>query len=178
MSGVSVVERDRIRIWLARWLLVLGAIGIGLACWSVIARDVWRAGIASTATACVLVAGGGLVMSAEASADRVFASLVDRAFDGAVLGGIAWAYRLDEPWTAAGAVVALCSSFLAAYVRARGASLGYGVDEGLVTRVLRYGLVSGGLITDGLGWALWVLAVVMVLASVVRASQVAKEERA
>lgn len=178
MSGVSVVERDRIRVWLVRWLLALGAVGIGLVSWSVIAGDPRRAGIASAATACALFAAGGLVTSAEAPADRVFALLVDRAFDGAVLGAIAWAYRLDDPWIAAGAVVALGASFLAAYVRARGASLGYGVDEGLVTRVLRYGLVSVGLITDGVGWALWVLAGLMVLASVVRASQVAKEERA
>ncbi len=176
MSGVSVVERDRIRVWLVRWLLAVGAVGIGLASWSVIAGDPRRAGIASGATACALIAAGSLGRSA--LTEYILGSLVDRAFDGALLGAIAWAYRVTDPWIAAGAVVALGASFLAAYVRARGASLGYGVDEGVVTRVLRYGLVGVGLITDGLGWSLWVLAALMVLASVVRASQVAKEERA
>ena len=110
--------------------------------------------------------------------ERALDSVVDRAFDGAIMAAIAWAYRASDPSVSAAALVALGTSYLATYIRARGASLGYGVDESVPTRALRYALVSVGLLTGGLAWTLWTLAAVMTLASIVRASQVAKEERA
>ncbi len=47
------------------------------------------------------------------------------------------------------ALVALCASFLSAYVRARGASLSYSVEESHITRGMRYALVCAGL---AFGW--------------------------
>jgi hypothetical protein len=77
---------------------------------------------------------------------------------------------------AAGALVALCASFLSSYVRARGAALGYSIEESHVTRGLRYGLVSMGLLF-GFDWTVWAAAAVAVLAAIVRTGQVAREER-
>ncbi len=117
-----------------------------------------------------------------APADRparpgVLLSFGDRLFDGAVLGSIAWVTRSTDPVVAAGALVALAAGFLATYIRARGGSLGYGIEEGIVTPALRYGLISAGLIGGLGGWTVWTVAVLMLLACGVRASQVAKEER-
>jgi O-antigen/teichoic acid export membrane protein len=78
---------------------------------------------------------------------------------------------------AIGAIVALCASFLSSYVRARGAALGYSLEESHVTRGLRYALVTTGLLVDGLWWAVWAAAAMSVLAAAVRTGQVAREGR-
>ena len=70
-----------------------------------------------------------------------------------------------------GQVGALAAGFLASYIRARGGSLGYGIEEGIVTPALRYGLVGLGLVA-GWRWTVWVVAILMLLACGVRASQV------
>src|SRR5262249_8585912 len=98
--------------------------------------------------------------------------------DSAVLGSIAWFSRSGSPSVAIGAIVALCASFLSSYVRARGAALGYSVEESHMARGIRYGLVSAGLLFDGLGWAVWSAAALSVLAAAVRTGQVAREARA
>jgi phosphatidylglycerophosphate synthase len=104
--------------------------------------------------------------------------LLDRGWDAAVLGTIAWLSRSGSPGVAVGAIVALCASFLSSYVRARGAALGYSVEESHVARGLRYALVTVGLLVDALGWAVWSAAALSVLAAIVRTGQVAREARA
>ncbi len=150
---------------------------VGLASWLVLAgRGRW----AGTAAA-----GAGLLLLAVAQqAHRdgspllVFLdSAADRAFDGCILSAIALAVRDVDPPAAAVAVAALVAGFLAAYVRARGRALGYGVEDSFVTRAVRYGLVAVGLAGDWLGPTMIALLVVTCLAAVVRASQVAKQER-
>ena len=79
---------------------------------------------------------------------------------------------------AAGALVALGASYLSSYVRARGAALGYTIEERHVTRGVRYALVVVGLATRTLGATVWAAAAVSILAALVRTGQVAKEERA
>jgi hypothetical protein len=76
--------------------------------------------------------------------------------------------------------VALSMSFLSAYVRARGASLAYSVEESHVTRGIRYGLVVAGMALGGgwLAWGIWLAAALSALAVLVRTSQVTREERA
>ena len=69
-----------------------------------------------------------------------------RAARPAVGRGVSWARSRGSrasarPTSASAALVALCASFLSSYVRARGASLGYTVEESHVTRGLRYALV-------------------------------------
>ncbi len=105
-------------------------------------------------------------------------SFADRAFDGAILASVAWVTRTDDPATAAGALVALAAGYLAAYIRARGAALGYLVEESAGTRAIRTGLISVALLAGWTAWAFFVVALWMLLVAMVRASQVAKEERA
>ena len=95
-----------------------------------------------------------------------------------MFGSVAWVARDPAPTVAVGALVAMCASFLSAYVRARGASLSYSVEESHVTRGVRYALVSAGLLFGWLAWTVWAAAALSFLAAVVRTSQVAREERA
>ena len=104
--------------------------------------------------------------------------LLDRAWDGLVFGTVAWVALAPTPTVAVGALVAMCASFLSAYVRARGASLSYSVEESHVTRGVRYALVTIGLLFGWLTWTVWAAAALSLLAAIVRTSQVAREERA
>jgi hypothetical protein len=136
------------------------------------------AAVAASSGVLMLVGGHRANHGAGGPVDRMLAELLDRAWDGTVLGPIAWVSFGSEPHVAAGAIVALGASFLSSYVRARGAALAYSVEESHVTRGLRYGLLSAGL---GFGWlatTVWAAAVVSILAATVRTVQVAREERA
>ncbi len=157
-------------------LCLLAAAGIGLATWQLLERERERAGWAALVAGACLVLGGVLLRSDDRRA-RVVLSFADRAFDGCILAALAWTTRSANASVAAAALVALAAGYVASYIRARGGSLGYGIEEGVVTPVLRYGLVSLALIFGWTRWAIWVVAGLMLLAAVVRASQVAKEER-
>jgi hypothetical protein len=176
---VSVSVDAQVRGRVAFVLVAIAAAGaVGVATWQMLAGRPAGAGLGGLAAGAILLAADPMMLGPGAILERTVASFVDRAYDGAILAAIAWAYRATDPWIAVGALVALGASFLASYVRARGSSLGYGVDESSITRGLRYGLIAAGLLVDGLGWALWSVALVMGLAALVRTSQVAKEERA
>ena len=110
--------------------------------------------------------------------DRMMTELFDRGWDACVLAPIVWVSFAEHPEVAVGALVALCASFLSSYVRARGAALGYSIEESHVTRGLRYALISAGLLFGWLAWTVWAAAAVAVLAASVRTGQVAREERA
>jgi hypothetical protein len=179
LAAVSVSVNAQARKRVGFVLVATTAAGaVAIATWQILAGRPIGGGLAALAAGAILLAADPMTLGPGAMFERTVASYVDRAYDGAILAAIAWAYRTTDPWIAVGALVALGASFLAAYVRARGASLGYGVDESSITRGLRYGLISAGLLVDGLGLALWTLASVMGLAALVRTSQVAKEERA
>jgi hypothetical protein len=154
----------------------LAAVGIGVATWQLLERRAETAGWAALASGAGLVLAGVLLRAGDRRA-RVVLSFSDRAFDGCLLAALAWVSRVGDRSTAAAALVALSAGFLASYIRAKGGSLGYGIEEGVVTPVLRYGVLSLALILDWLPWAIWVVAALMLLAAGVRASQVAKEER-
>lgn len=162
----------------AAWWLLLAAtaVSIGAASWFVLERRFDAAGAATAAAAVLLVAGAVSVRRGRASA-RVLDSFADRAFDGCVFGSIAWVTRHAEPTAAAAALLALGAGFLAAYVRARGESLRYRVEGSLVTRAIRYGAVSVGLLGGWLTASLSAVAAFTVLSVLVRVSQVVKEER-
>jgi hypothetical protein len=157
-------------------LCLLATVAVGIATWQLLVGERQRAGWAALAAGLCLVVGGVLLRPEDRRA-RVLLSFVDRAFDGCILAALAWTTRLTDESVAVAALVALAAGFLASYIRARGGSLGYGIEEGVVTPVLRYGLVSLALILGWESWAIWVVAVLMLLAAGVRASQVAKEER-
>jgi hypothetical protein len=155
-------------------LCVAAGLAVFLSGWLLLVHDGESAGWAALSAGIVLVAGG-IVLRPSDRLGRVLLSFGDRLFDGCLLGAVAWVTRSSDPLVAAGSLVALAGGFLASYIRARGGSLGYGIEEGIVTPALRYGLVSAGLIA-GWSWTVWGVAVLMLLASGVRASQVAKEE--
>ena len=156
-------------------LCVAACVTTLLATWLLLIREVEAAGWLALLAGSVLVAGG-VLLGPRDRLGRVLLSFADRLFDGCVLGALAWVTRSSDPWLAAGALVALAAGFLASYIRARGGSLGYGIEEGVITPAIRYGLISIGLIA-GWRWSVWAVAVLMLLASAVRASQVVKEER-
>jgi len=110
--------------------------------------------------------------------DRMLTELFDRAWDALVLAPIVWVSFDDRPEVAVGALVALCASYLSSYVRARGAALGYSVEESHVTRGIRYGVISLGLLFGWLPSMVWVAAGLSTIAAAVRTGQVAREARA
>ena len=81
-----------------------------------------------------------------------------------MLSGIAWVARDGSASVAVAAIAALSLSFVAGYIRARGAALGYSVEERHVTRGARYALVMAFLLF-GWTWAVWVVAVMSGLAA-------------
>jgi hypothetical protein len=174
---MTAAERHRAASWTARALLAVAVVAICVAGPEIVSGEPERAGLLLLAASCALVAAS-IVGEAKSPRNLLLASVTDRLFDGVALATIAWAYREGDPATAAGALAALGASFLAAYMRVRGAALGYSIEESLATRVIRYALVSVGLLAGWIRWTVWVLAGVAGLASAVRASQVAKEERA
>jgi hypothetical protein len=164
---------------LTRAALVGGAgFAVGAA-WFVVADELETAGALAGVGGALLLVGGHRANHGEGGpVDRMLTELLDRGWDAALLGSIAWLSRSASPSVAIGAIVALCASFLSSYVRARGAALGYSVEESHVARGLRYALVTTGLLIDGLGWAVWSVAALSILTAIVRTGQVAREAHA
>lgn len=171
----DAVTRTRWRA-VAPALCVSAAVAIGFATWAILDGRPETGGAWALGAAALLVAAG-LVVPKDDPMPRMLLSFVDRLFDGAILASIAWVTRVEEPAAAAGALLALAAGFLAAYVRARGAALGYLVEESAGTRAIRTGLISVALLAGWTSWTLFVVAIWMLLVALVRASQVAKEER-
>jgi hypothetical protein len=163
---------------LTRAISLAGAASISASAWLVVDRHPrFAGGFALTAAGLLLIAGHRANHGAGGHPDRMLDALLDRGWDGAILGSIAWAARGVRPAVAAAALVALGASFLSSYVRARGAALDYSVEESHVTRGVRYGLVSAGLLMARPFWPLCAAAIVSGVALLVRSSQVLKEER-
>lgn len=173
--GVSVREQVGERAAVPV-LCTVAAAAIGVATWRLIDRDPEVAGWAALAAGgCLVVAGA--VLRAEDRRARVVLSFADRAFDGCILAALAWATRSTDASVAAAAIVALAAGYLASYIRAKGGSLGYGIEEGVITPVVRYALFALALLLDWMAWAIWVVAAVNLLAAAVRSSRVARQER-
>ena len=164
---------------ITRSVLIAGGLLAGVAAWWIVAREPRLGALAAGASGAFLLIGGHRANhGAGGPTDRMLDDLLDRLWDGTVLGAIAWTERTASASTAIAALAALCLSFLSSYVRARGASLSYSVEESHVTRGVRYGLVTIGLAFGWLGWTLWLAAGLSALAALVRTTQVAREERA
>jgi len=162
---------------ITRSILSVGVLLAALAGLLVIGREPELAAVASLGSGALLLLGGHRANhGAGGPTDRMLDELLDRVWDGAVLGPMVWVAGTTDRSVAIASLAALCLSALSAYVRARGASLGYSVEESHLTRGLHYGLVVAGL-GSGLAWVLWVAVAVSALSVVVRATQVAREER-
>lgn len=164
---------------ITRSVLIVGACLAVAGSSLIVARQPHWAALAVGGSALLLLVGGHRANhGAGGPTDRMLDELLDRTWDGVIFGAIAWVARLPEPRIAVGAIVALCASFLSAYVRARGAALAYSIEESHVTRGVRYTLVAIGLAVGWLGPTVWAAALLSVLAVLVRTTQVAREERA
>lgn len=171
--------RTRARAWTTvAALCAVAAVCIGVATWAILDGRPQAGGTAALAAGMLLVVAGILASRSRDPRARMLVSFTDRAFDGCILAAIAWVERSSEPAASAGALMALAAGFLAAYVRARGSALGYLVEEGAGTRAVRVGLISVALLAGWTDWALFGVASWMLLVTLVRVSQVAKEERA
>ena len=164
---------------ITRTLLVFGGASAAVAGVLIIDRRPELAAVAAAGSAVVLLIGGHRANhGAGGPTDRMLDELMDRWWDGVVLGTIAWVAHSNDASIAIAALAALCLSALSSYVRARGAALSYSVEESHVTRGIRYGLVTAGLAFGWVHWTLWAAAALSALAALVRATQVAREERA
>jgi hypothetical protein len=127
------------------------------------------------------VAGTALFLAASepfADARTAFAGrMLDRALEACVLAPVAWVSRDGSPRVAVLALVGLGASYLASYERARGESLGYREAEGPGFRTVRAGLLVLALLTGWIEFWLWAFAAVTASAGVVRAANVARQER-
>jgi hypothetical protein len=159
-----------------RVLLTCGATLIATSAWLILDDRPRPAGLVAALAGVACTAGGRFAVWNGDGLSRLFDPILDRTFDGLILGSIAWAERAARPAVAAAALVALGASYLSSYVRARGASLGYDVQESTVTRGIRYLLIAAGLGFGWLGRTLWIAAALAVAASLIRTIQVAKEE--
>jgi hypothetical protein len=161
----------------ATFALVVAVGLVAVAAWLVLTRHVALGGAAAAGAGAALVAGAVFAHRDGRPVLRFVDSGVARAFDGCLLSAIALTSRQADAPAAGAALGALAASFLGAYVRARGVSLGYPVEESVASRAIRYGLVALGLGTKALGPTMFALLAFTVLAAGVRGSQVAKKER-
>lgn len=100
-------------------------------------------------------------VSGRASALGAFSdALGDRIADAALLGAVAWWFRVEEPRIAALAIATLGLSFLVSYVKARAESLGIACEGGLAERAERLLILAAGIGLGIMEAALWTLAVV------------------
>ncbi len=159
-------------------LVAGGGALVGVATWLVLDGRGGQAGWAAAGAGALILAGSALGRLHPRAPGQMLVSFADRAFEGCVFAAIAWEARAGDPAISAAALVALSAGFLAAYVRARGESLGYRIDESLGWRGLRYGVISLGLVTGWLAGAVYAAAALAILTALVRTSQVVKEERA
>ena len=99
----------------------------------------------------------------------------ERTGDAVVLAAVAWA-TVEEPAVSASALAALVLGYLATYVRAKAAGLGFEVEESLIARGTRIGLIVLGLAwRDALGPALWVASAVSLFSVVREAVEVGRQ---
>lgn len=162
--------------------------GVALACVAALAGAITSAWLVlgdwSGAGPVALTAGATLIAAAAATGrpgrprERVLVSIVDRAYDGAILGAVVWTARADDPAVAAAALVAFGLGSLAAYARARACGLGYDLAFLAPVSVVRVAVVGLALWLDWGAGAYVALALWQFGSAAVRVSQVWKEELA
>jgi hypothetical protein len=159
-------------------LLALGVAAAAGAAWLLLEGEGRAAGGVAALSGALLLVGPRVAGRDVSPLARFLSSAADRAFDGLVLTALAWALHAGAPRAAVLALVALGGSAFAAYARARGAGLGYAVEESALNRALRFALVAAGLLLQEVEPFLWALVVLTVLTAVVRSAMVVKGERA
>lgn len=141
-------------------LLAILLVGAGAGAGLVLMRETgWAAGA-------VGLAGGAVVgahrWAREAPRLVLLAGLAERVLDAVVLGAIAWVAVPEHFGVATAAVLALGTSYLAAYLRVRASGLGFPVVEPPLFRLARPLLVAVGLLADLLLVSLWAVSAISV----------------
>src|ERR671918_703772 len=134
--------RDRPAVGVALLAAILLAAGAAAA---LVLTDRWPLAALATAVAAAAVTVTG--RRAKYTEDRrlTFAdSAAERTGDAVVLAAVAWA-TIEEPAVSAAALSALVLGYLATYMRAKATGLGFMVEESLIARGSRIGLVVLGL---------------------------------
>jgi hypothetical protein len=176
MTEPRSAERAGARVQVT--VAVLGAAGlVALATWLVFGGHEVLAGAAAAGAGALLVASAVLARRRADGLLIFLDSVADVAYSGCLLSAIALTTREDDAPAAGAALGAMVATFLGSYVRARGQALGYPVEESIASRVVRYGLVSGGLVFRQKDAAMFALLALTVLITAVRTSQVVKKER-
>jgi hypothetical protein len=157
-------------------LLLLAVASAGAAASLVIlGRSVAAGLLGGVAVAASILAG---VWARDAGEPRlVFADhAVERVVEAALFGGVAWAAVAEEPWVAGVALSALVASYLASYLTAKAAGLGFEVRERLPYRSVRPLLaVAGLLVPAGLALCLWAATAISLESAIRHGRSVARQ---
>ena len=150
---------------------------LGLTSWLILDGHPFSAGVVMLLAIVVMVLASLDAPRPRRPRAAFLARLLDRATEAAVLAPIAWVTRHSSIREAALALVGLGASYVAAYERARGQSLGYREGEGRAYILSRWAILALGLLTGWIEAFLWVFCAVTVAAGTVRALNVARQER-
>jgi hypothetical protein len=154
--------------------MLVAAESIGAATWLVLANQRLLAGFTALVAAVVMV---GLLPASPSIRVRFAERMLDRLFDACLLAAVAWVWRDSDPAASALALIGLAASYLAAYERARGQAVGFRGTEAMPYRAVRQGLLVLLLLTGWVRLILSLFVVLTLLATGVRASNVAAQER-
>jgi hypothetical protein len=122
-------------------------------------RDV-PAGVAVVVAGTALATASQLVRGRLAPRRRFSISVSARLVDAGILGTLAWALLPGSPRAAAAAVTALSAAAVAAYLRVKGAGLGFRTRELTAVQPIRLAAVAVALLTPAGEAALWAAAAV------------------
>lgn len=159
-------------------LLAAILLGAGLAAAAVLTGR-WLVAALATAVAAAAVTVTGRRAKYTEDHRLTFAdAAAERTGDAVVLAAVAWA-TIEEPAVSAGALAALVLGYLATYMRAKATGLGFAVEESLIARGTRIGLIVVGLAwRDALGPALWAASVVSLFSVMREAIEVGRQREA
>ncbi len=172
VMGEVALRRIPAMAWLTA--TALGSAGVATL---ILLRHPAAAGGVAGAAAALLLAGGARAARFGTTRDRLADLLADRVFDASVLVPLAWIERGPSEPAAALALVGFGTSFVASYERARGAALGYPGSEGLGYRAARDVLLVAALLSARPVPFLAAFVVVTATAALVRAWNVARQDR-
>ena len=179
--------------WLARTPLspdvvtLFGVVLQGLIAYLIIDGHLLAAGLTGIAAGFMDAFDGALAKAKGRTSKwgAFFDSTTDRLSDALVLAPIAWLYGVDpdpvsiySKTTAALALIALVTSFLVSYSKARAESLGFKCDVGIAERAERLIIINAGLILGFVPLAVGVLAVLGTVTFLQRMIYVYKQREA
>jgi hypothetical protein len=172
MAQTGSPARQRGRVLTVTMLAVAAAVVSG----ALIVADQRVAGFLAA-----LVSGSALLLSGIKAADAADAglrfadSMAERAVDAVVLGTLAWVAVPENLAVAAAALIALITSYIASYLKARALGLGFRVEETPMFQPARMAFVALGILGASAP-ALFVATAVSLQAIIVRSAAVARQK--